>query len=159
MKKRTENAFGKKVYLLGENKDGEYVWLKAPSWDCNHYWGFGYIKTYTNNKNPQNARDITSHTHYDTSVTTEIDGKHIHHINDHPDFIETVLTESESWILSELMKTFYILKETSSLFELGSAHITTNPLNKILKNNGVYHMINKFLLPAVFKEIDKLLTP
>jgi len=159
MNKRTEEAFGKKIYLLGKNKYDENVWLEAPSWDCNHYWGFGYLETYTNNNNPQNARDITSHTHYNTTITITVNKEYKHHINENPNFKETTLTNKEAWKLSELMKTFYILKETSELFETGSAHIATNPCNKLLKNKKLYNLINKKLLPAIFEEIDKLLSP
>lgn len=28
---------------LGLSKDNEIIILKPPSWDCNWYWGFGYI--------------------------------------------------------------------------------------------------------------------
>ena len=38
MEKRIINKFGKH-YLLGINRDGEYVWLEKESWDCDWYWG------------------------------------------------------------------------------------------------------------------------
>ena len=63
MEKRIINKFGKH-YLLGINKDGDYVWLEKESWDCDWYWGFGYLHTYTNNANPERARDIDMHTHF-----------------------------------------------------------------------------------------------
>ena len=66
-KKKTE-AFGKKTFLLGEDEEGVKYWLTAAKWDCGWYWGFGYIETYTNNKNPNNARDISSHSHWNSSI-------------------------------------------------------------------------------------------
>jgi len=63
MKKTKKHAFGKDVYLLGKDKHGIYYWLESPKWDCGWYWGFGYIETYTNNKQPQLAKDINSHEH------------------------------------------------------------------------------------------------
>ena len=169
--KKVNYAFGKTIYLLGKDKYGDFIWLEAPSWDCDHYWGFGYIERYTNNRSPQNSRDISSHTHWNS----EIVGKHeyydtekecfrlnkdyIHHLNDNPDITETVLTETESWKLAELMKSFYKLKEIKELFASGSAHIARNPLKKLLTNKRTANRIDKVLLPAIFKEIETMLTP
>ena len=43
---------------------------------------------------------------------------YIHHINEHPDFKETTLTDNESWELSDLMQSAYTLKKTAELFQL-----------------------------------------
>ena len=32
--KRMSRAFGKIVYLLGEDKDGTLYWLEEPKWNC-----------------------------------------------------------------------------------------------------------------------------
>lgn len=56
--------FGKEVYLIGINEDGEKVFLEEPSWDCGWYWGFGYLETYTNNRQITRSRDIQSHSHF-----------------------------------------------------------------------------------------------
>ena len=61
MNKEMDRAFGKQVLLLGI-KDGEKVWLEMPTFDCNWYWGFGYLETYTGSQ-PSKSRDILSHTH------------------------------------------------------------------------------------------------
>jgi hypothetical protein len=68
MNKRKSHAFNKDIYLLGKNRYGELVWLESPTWDCGWYWGFGYVETYTNNKRPDLARDISSHSHFDGLV-------------------------------------------------------------------------------------------
>lgn len=47
MDKQRSRAFGKKIYLLGEDKCGDRYWLEEPFWDCGWYWGFGYIETYS----------------------------------------------------------------------------------------------------------------
>ena len=33
----------KKEYLLGTDEYGIKYWLESESWDCNWYWGFGYL--------------------------------------------------------------------------------------------------------------------
>ena len=55
-------------YLIGKDNTGERVWLEKPSWDCGWYWGFGYLQTMQGNREPSRARDINSHTHWDSRV-------------------------------------------------------------------------------------------
>jgi hypothetical protein len=154
MKKQKHNQKG---YLLGKNVDNEFVYLAVPRWECNWYlgfgylqiykegWGFGYLQTYK-----EGSLNMTSRSHY-----SEIEGLHI---NECKDFTETVLNEEESYTLSELIKSFYILKETAALYHMGSAHISSNPLHDLLKSKEKEKEINEVLLPAILIEIDKLLT-
>ena len=120
--KRKSHAFGKDVYLLGEKKTGELIWLQAASWDCNWYWGFGYIEEYTNNQHPESSRDINSHSHWSGLVGKqekynfekkcfELSSDYIHHLNDNPDMAATTLTDKESWELADLMQSFYTFKD------------------------------------------------
>lgn len=159
--KQKDHAFGKDVYLLGKDKNGERVWLEAATWDCGWYWGFGYVERYQNNRQPSKAKDISSHTHWDTGIIGKKDekGTYIHHINENPEFVSTVLTEKESWTLSELMKTFYILRESAETFGRGGAHITNNPAKEVIKNEYMAKKINEIMLPAIFSEVYKLLSP
>lgn len=158
-KKVEEDQSGKKVYLLGKDKSGDYVWLEAPSWDCNWYWGFGYIERYFDNKSPSKAEDISSHSHWDSEIIGNIEGDYRHHLNANPNIVESVLTDDESWKLAELMKSYYILRETASFFKYGASHLASNPLSNSLKDESITKRINEVLLPAIFREIDKLLTP
>jgi len=147
MNKKIEYAHGKQ-YLLGIDKDGEEVYLTAPSWDCDWYWGFGYIER------------KGSHSHWNSDIVgKQEDGSYCHHLNENKDIAETVLTDKESWKLSELMKSFYILRETADFYHRGGSHITDNPLKDKLKNDTEYKRINKLLLPLIFKEINKILSP
>lgn len=68
MNKKISKAFGKKIYLLGINEYNTKYWLEEPKWDCGWYWGFGYIETYTNNNNPLNSKDISSHQHWEGTL-------------------------------------------------------------------------------------------
>jgi len=167
--KKIDYAFNKKIYLLGNDKDGYNVYLEAPNWDCNWYWGFGYIERYTNKIRPSVAKDISSHGHWNYSIVGKqeiynfekqcwINREYVHHINNNPIFKATVLTDDESWELSELMKKFYILKEAANLFYKGSAGITES-ISSDIQNTEYYNDINKRILPMVFKRIDEILTP
>ena len=71
--KNKSHAFNKDIYLLGSDSDGIKYWLEAPSWDCDRYWGFGYVETYTNNENPSLSKDIKSHSHIESSFMGKID--------------------------------------------------------------------------------------
>lgn len=156
--KRTEIAFNKKIYLLGIDKDECYVWLETPSWDCGWYWGFGYIERYTNNKNPQNAKDISSHSHFNSELVGKQEQGYCYHINDENSiFKATTLTDKESWELSELMQSFYTLKKTAEFFKNGKSNTSETSLN--FKDDLIYNMINKEILPEIFKRIDEILSP
>jgi len=145
-------------FLLGKDAEGISYWLTPASWDCSWYWGFGYVHT----KN--------SHTHIDSSYMGRVEfynttkgcwdrTEYIHNIYDCPTFAETTFTVNEGWKLSELFATFYKLKETAELFHTGGAHITNNPLKDILKDKVQEDRINKELMPKVFEEIYKILSP
>ncbi len=166
MDKREEEAFGKKVYLLGKRKGGELIWLEEAKWDCGWYWGFGYIEEYTNNQHPELSRDIMSHSHWSGLVGKQeyydhekgcfrLGSGYIAHLNDSPDIVETVLTDGESWELADLMQTFYTLKKTASIYHSGNSHLTSTTID--LKSQGQGDHINNELLPQVFKRIYEIL--
>ena len=168
--KKKSFAFGKDVYLLGTNSDGIKYWLEAPKWDCGWYWGFGYVETYTNNSNPEKAKDIESHQHIDSSfmgVSEYYDtekgcfrkGEYIHNIYDCPILASTTFSKETGWVLSELFKSFYNLKTTAEVLAKGSSHITTNPCADIIKNEAEVKRINEVVIPAITAKILELLTP
>lgn len=156
MKKRVEKAFGKKIYLLGEDKNGIKYWLEEAKWDCDWYWGFGYIETYTNNNNPRVAQDINSHQHFDDLFLN----KNI--FNSFKEFFkETPLNDGEIWELLGYMKEFYVMEKYSELLKYGNyitekAKNITEEKNKE-ENKKEYERINKILMPELFKKIYKLL--
>jgi hypothetical protein len=157
MNKKISSAFGKKIYLIGKDSSGVNYWLEEPRWDCDWYWGFGYMETYTNNKRPDLARDRSSHSHWDGFCGLELDNKYIHHINESPELVETVLTNKESWELSDLMKSFYTLKKTTALFHQGNSHLTSTGID--LKDKATEDMINQVVLPRIFTRIAEILSP
>lgn len=155
--KQTDYAFGKDIFLLGKDSEGTKYWLEAPKWDCGWYWGFGYVETYTNNNHPSKAKDVSSHQHIDSSFIGEIGIEYIHNIFDCPLLVETTFTTNEGWILTELFKSFYLLKETAEFYGHGGTHTTTNPLAKELTNKEEVKKINEVLIPLVMAEILKML--
>ena len=157
VKKTKSHAFGKDVYLLGRDADGEWIWLEAAQWDCGWYWGFGYVETYQDphGKRPEKARDISSHSHWDGLV-----GKHgqdyYHHLGDISGF-ESVLTERESWELADLMKSFYRLRAVAEIYHMGNSHLTAS-VAVDLKNEAACKRINEVDLPKIFARVYQILT-
>lgn len=155
MSKKTVNRFGKH-FLLGKKLDGTLVWLERPSFDCDWYWGFGYLHEFTNNKNPKLSKDIASHYHFDGTF----DSYEKILPNRPKSFLEEyVLTEHECWKLYELMKSAYIARNYSDMLHARSAHITTNPCGDTIANDAEYKRIVNIVLPNIFKEIELLLSP
>lgn len=155
MEKRIINKFGKH-YLLGVNRAGDYVWLEKESWDCDWYWGFGYLHTYTNNRQPGRSKDLSAHFHFDYTFLT---GPDYSRDMFKKYFRETVLTDDEIWILCDLMATYYTLKNTAALFHNGYSGHTSKAFLDNLKSAEMEAHINKVLLPEVFKKIEQLLSP
>lgn len=154
LNKKTVTVFGKKHYLLGVDSEGIRHWLEKPSWDYDWYWGFGYIHTFTNNSNPARSKDINCHYHFNS-----FEEKHNMFDGFKETFVESVLTDEELWKLCELMKFSYIARDYSDALHIGGAHYTTNPCKDIIICQNEYDRINKKVLPATFKEVEKLLTP
>ena len=156
--KRKSHAFKKDIYLIGEMESGELVWLESPTWDCGWYWGFGYMETYPNNLHPERSRDISSHQRFEGFVGFKNEkGDYVHHINESPMMKSTVLSDKESWELSDPMKQFYTLREMAGIFHSGSAHLATCGIDN--KNPRGEKEINEVILPKIFTRIIEILTP
>lgn len=153
MNKKISEAFNKKIYLLGVGKDGKNYWLEAPSWDCGWYWGFGYVETYTNNKRPDQSRDISSHQHFD-GLFSNGNKNTYDAFNDF--FTSSTLTNNEKWKLCDFMKTFYTLQETAEVFGRGYSHFTERAKLETIKDLDMVKKINEIMLPSIFTEIEKL---
>lgn len=151
MKKETIVRFGKKRFLLGIRKeDNKKVYLTAPSWDCDWYWGFGYVNSFKIN-------DTYTHEHFNGLF---LRGDIIESFKNY--FTETTLRDDEIYILLGYMKEFYVLKEMAALLQHGN-HITSRAINILEEkykeeNEKEVYRINKIILPSLFEKIEKLFT-
>ena len=157
LNKKKSSAFNKDCYLIGKDKHGDYIWLEAAQWTCGWYWGFGYIEVYTNQLNPEKARDISSHSHFNGLIGKQEDGEYKHHINEV--LVESVLSDSESWELADLMSSFYTLQDAAALLKLGSSYIASSAVSNDLKNDGMRKEINEVLMPAIINRVYAILDP
>ncbi len=152
-KKYSMEKFGKKCFLLGQDKDGINYFLEAATWDCGWYWGGGYVKTYTSNRNPIISRDIETHKHFN--------GLFFNGGNDINTFKETLpvnpFTDSEIREICELMKSFYIAREYADMVYRGGAHYANNPAAEIIKSEDEYKRINNIVIPAIMESLYEVL--
>ena len=155
LKKKIINKFGTH-YLLGRTYSGQKVWLEKQSWDCDWYWGFGYLHEFSNNEYPEHSRDIEAHYHFDS---TFLKGPECSKDMFKKYFAETVLTDDEIWELCDLMMTFYTLKETAALFKHGYSWQSSRAKIDCIQSDPFACAINKTMLPEVFNRIEKLLSP
>lgn len=156
MEKRKSHAFGKNVYLLGLGQDGQFYWLEQAAWDCDWYWGLGYVETYTRSESPESSRDINSHNHFDSMFFEKTVSCNEAFTNF---FTDTPLSEKEMWKLLELMRAAYIARAYSDMLHTGGAHISQNPVKETIKNQEEYTRINNEVIPALMTEVYELLSP
>ena len=130
------------LYLLGTDEDGIKYWLKAPSWDCDWYWGFGYIETKDSHQHANNFMDWCK----------EWNGKE-------PILKKTTFTDNEAWQLCELFKRFYMFKDMAEYYHIGGAHITTIKDEVSKKDEEKEKHINEVEIPYITAKILDILKP
>lgn len=139
-------------YLIGK-VDDESIYLSAPQWDCGWYWGFGYL----GNKNCHYHLDGLSKKHnanlYDALYKEFGNSLTIGKIEQ-----DNFGQNSTLYTFCELVLTAYTLKETAEVLGRGGSHMTTNPLAELIKNEKEVTRINDVVLPAIFDQINILLS-
>lgn len=136
--------------------DGKRIFLTAPSWDCDWYWGFGYIGNNHSHYHIDGLKKIETYNRETKSLNYEFvnlyDGLK-RHFGD--SFV--VKNDKDIWTLAELFATFYALKETAEVLGRGGSHYTTNPAQALIINKDEVERINSIVLPQIFEEIYKIL--
>jgi hypothetical protein len=108
----------------GTYADGQTLVIHKHSWDCGWYWGFGYIG---------NAQ---CHFHFDTLI-----GRH--KVKDL--FEHTLISDSDWWVIRDLYKQAYALKEAAATYQHGG-HLTHRAgVTDIIKDKEVADRLNKDL--------------
>lgn len=154
MNKHSFEWHGRKYYLLGADTNGTKYYLEEAHFDCDWYWGIGYVETFTNNRNPVWSRDIRSHEHFNRKFfhkgTSSFDAYK-------KEFPNNPYTDTELWKILELMQTAYTMREYSDTLHIGGAHYTSNSCAEIIKNDAEYDRINKVIIPALMSELYKIM--
>lgn len=125
--------------LIGKNQENEPIYFYRPSWDCDWYWGFGYIG------------NDSLHTHLNSL------GKNNLYENIKNYFSEFILQDKDLWLFCEYVMTIYALRPYSEVIHRGGSHYSNNPHKDVIKNPDEYKRINSELIPLLIDEIYKLL--
>lgn len=151
MKKEVRKVNGKYQFLLGK-KGSETYWLQKASFDCDWYWGLGYVESYRGKGSSD--KSWRSHQHFDGLFL--IPAKFVDGFKEF--FDETTLTDKGIWTLLELMQSAYTCRKYSDMLHTGGAHITSNPAMESIQNKAEYDRINNQVIPSIMNEVYKLLT-
>lgn len=150
MKKEVRNVRGKFQFLLGM-KDGECYWLEQASWDCDWYWGLGYVESYRGHGRAD--RSWSSHQHFDGLFL-----KPAKFVDGYKEFFdEQPFTDEEIWTLLELMQSAYIARKYAEMLYTGGAHTAFNPARDYIMNGAEYDRINKKVIPSIMNEVYRLM--
>lgn len=143
-----------KIYL-GKNNN-EKIYLTPPSWDCDWYWGFGYLGNKNCHYHVNGLKTIEEYNsekqYWNTERVNLYDGFKKHFGDS---FI--IKDDKDIWTLAELFETFYSLKNIAEVYNRGGSHMSSNPCKDIIKNVEEYKRINEIVLPQIFEEIYKIL--
>ena len=118
---------------------GDRIYIDKHSFDCGWYWGFGYIG---------NAH---MHTHFDSvflkgandiKMPSEL-------------FVVPKYTDKEWWLILDLFKQAYTLKQCAEVYQYGG-HYITNEHTQLIKNDELADKINSDLEKVLNKVWDIL---
>lgn len=138
-------AFPKSVRLgRGTFDDRGSVSLKRPEFDCDWYWGFGYIG------------NRWCHYHLDgigKGENINFRDALVKHFGD--SFV--IKSDRNLWRFAEVVQTVYRLKGAADLFHIGGSHYTTNPCAESLKREDLWKEINGVLIPQQIRAMYTIL--
>ncbi len=124
------------------------IFLRRPSWDCNWYWGFGYLG---NN---------SCHFHLNTLDVLDSGLSNKNMFDQLKLFFGDSLTIKDDkalWKFCEIVRTIYSLKESAEVFGRGGSHFTSNPDAKSIKNPELVTHINEVLIPMQIRTLYQVL--
>jgi len=129
-------------FKLGASKEwGKGIKLSAPTFDCDWYWGFGYL----GNKN--------CHYHLDSYKQSNMNLRD-YLINEFGDSLR--ITENRDlWVFCDLMVSAYTLNEAAEVYYRGGSHYCRTVISPKLKQLDKYQDIVSRELPLIFDTIEK----
>lgn len=127
---------------------GRGILFRVPSFDCDWYWGFGYLG------------NSQCHFHLDGLAVMDEDCANLNMFDQLKKFFGDSLTitdDKDLWKFCELSKTIYTLKSTAELFHRGGSHYTSNPDANSIKNPEIENHINCVLIPSQIRHLWTIL--
>jgi hypothetical protein len=153
MRKDVRKVNGKFQLLLGKKNDATY-WLQRAPFDCEWYWGIGYVEGYRGKGSSD--KNWRSHQHFDRLF---FNGPSDYKTMFDNFFDETPFTDREEWQILELMKSAYTCREYSDMLYTGGSHISSTVKVEAIKNDTEYERINKQVIPSILNELYKVMSP
>jgi len=155
MNKEARRVRGKWQFLLGK-KDGELYWLEQASFDCDWYWGLGYVESYRGHGTLD--KSWRGHQHFDSMFLEKT--KYGIYIDVWKKFFEeTPLTDDEIWEVLELMKSAYTCRQYSDMIHRGGSHITSKVKVDLINNDAEYGRLNNAVIPVILNKVYEILLP
>ncbi len=106
---------------------GEKIYLTKHSWDCDWYWGFGYIGN----------KDLHTHFNIVFLETTRYTPKEI---------FDTCIFDSKTWwVLRDLFVQAYALKKAAEIYQHGGHQTTLTGTTDMIKDLNKAEILNKDL--------------
>lgn len=157
LKKQIIHLFGNTYYLIGKDKFGTKWYLQKSTWDCNWYWSFGYLDSFTNNKCPAKSKDISGHLHLNYIMNKSMSRNGFEMLKEF--FTETVLTDSQLFEFVDYVKSGYALRDAAELFGRGHSNYTEEAKIGSLVKPDWTKEINEAMIPAISRKLEELLSP
>lgn len=139
----------KESVYFGKTKLQEKIYLTLPVWECGWHWSFGYLGNSRCHYHLSSYQDEAGFgEHRDINMFDALKADY--------ELCSPLQDDKNLWKFCELVKTVYSLLAVAEIYKRGGSHYATNPCFTLLKNTAQYEHINFVLLPALFKEIDKI---
>jgi hypothetical protein len=113
---------------------GEKLFITQHSWDCDWYWGFGYIGN----------KDL--HTHFDSTFLGGAEAYDVEKVFETP-----VLTSKEWWLVRDLFVQAYALKGAAEVYRHGGYQTSMKGVTDIIKDDEMCTRLNADLQAVLDK--------
>ena len=142
---KPQTIWKSRIFLGKRKQDNRRIYLSAPSWDCDWYWGFGYLG---NSREHYHLEDYQAENGVKRNVNMRDALLEDYKLN--------LKIHKNLWVFCELSKTAYILNKAAKVYYFGSTNYTTNPCAEFVKNENEYRRINWVVLPKIFDTMHEL---
>jgi hypothetical protein len=127
--------------LLGK-QGRESIYLTKHTWDCEWYWGMGYLG------------NATMHFHMDSIIERETDVNVI--------FTETKISQRDWWIVRDLFIQAYALKRAAEVYRHGGHQTSAVGITNCIRQPDIADKLNadlKIVLDTVWNFLTRQLIP
>ena len=120
--------------------DNENIYITKHSWDCDWYWGFGYL----GNRN--------RHFHIESLICVRDDNGKYPSTEIADIFTVPVFTQNQWWIIRDLFIQAYSIRKCAEVFRYGGNQTHKTGITDILKNTMVKEVIDNEIQDEKFME-------